>query len=103
MNRLFFVVNRLADTTPDQTTALLLAEAARRRPTFVFDVDDVSLRSSGRVRVRARRVPAHDSVADALATGFVYAVTVSAVAALLAIPAGRHLVRSREQAVTSAT
>ncbi|MEO0492674.1 MAG: MFS transporter [Actinomycetota bacterium] len=41
-------------------------------------------------------------VADALGAGFLYATVVAAVAAALAVPAARHLVRSRPEAVTSA-
>ncbi len=41
-------------------------------------------------------------VADALAAGFEYALLVSCIAAAVAIPAALHLVRSREEAVTSA-
>ena len=41
-------------------------------------------------------------VADALAAGFEYALLVSCLAAAAAIPAALHLVRSRDEAVTSA-
>ena len=43
-----------------------------------------------------------EPVADALAAGFFYATAVAAVAAVLTVPAARHLVRSRPEAVTSA-
>ena len=41
-------------------------------------------------------------VADALGAGFLFAIAVAAVAAVTTIPAARHLVRSRPEAVTSA-
>ena len=41
-------------------------------------------------------------VADALASGFEYALLVSCLAGVLAIPAALHLVRTRTEAVTSA-
>ena len=41
-------------------------------------------------------------VADALGAGFLFAIAVAAVAAVATIPAARHLVRSRPEAVTSA-
>lgn len=66
--RMVFVVNQLARTSADQTTALLIAEAARRGlAVHVADVDALSLEPDGGVVARVRAVPPRGSVAEVLA------------------------------------
>ncbi len=65
--RVIFVVNDLARTTADQTTALLLAGAAARwSEVAVANVDAFSLEPDGRVSVQARAVVAQPHVSELL-------------------------------------
>lgn len=66
--RLVFVVNRLARTSADQTTALLITEAAARGlAVHVADVDALSLEPDGEVVARVHAVPATGTVPEVLA------------------------------------
>jgi len=67
--KLVVAVNRLSEVTPTQTTAMLIAEAARRsHDVYVVDAGEVGVDDDARLVARGRKVPAVESTTALVST-----------------------------------